>query len=358
MGFVAMRMRFTLGFSLLEVTLALAISAVLIAVAVKAQARQQENNLVQAEAAQLTVLATALQDYIDTYKPIIIKQQQGIAYPQGRLDEMGQDQLPAGMAPGHTAHPSLEQLKALGLLPADFSAQSLIHTGSYQTARIHASTSSDASVDLSQANHACLQNACTLRLLAHADVPMSSETEALWITTTGKPLDDRMTGMLLDALRTQSGITGVVSQTTGSVAGGTGSETQSNMVTASEQVLMPNPLVAQTPGILGVVAQALYLPPVANADYCPSGWWKFTADASASGAITAEQVSSLEAAHCVAPHADIPLGLQAVATDYRGSLRGHVRLLCKVTETGTLSLIDARSSGDAARSSDARCSTD
>ncbi len=300
------------AFTLLEVSLALALagSAMVYALYQKEEIREEEVAVLEAE--QLLEIQGALEKYLKAYEYQLLNNE-NIAITDAAGNPVFT--LLTGTDTGETRNPTLNNLKALQLLSSTAAVQTAVDSKAYLIGVINATQEPDTAVDLASSD-ACKLQPCKLTAYVYTN-------GALGVTAQSPELNRKRIARVMNKL----GAKGI--ETLGS---------SNELFTSSNAIIANVTEITAVRGIVGAYASTQTLvdvrsQPIANRDYCPAGVWEFNSS-SVSNALPPEGTAN-PASNCYAAHGDIPVGLQALAYDTDGTLKGKVTLLC-TRATGSL----------------------
>jgi type II secretory pathway pseudopilin PulG len=296
------------AFTLLEASLALALagSAMVYALYQKQEVREEEIAII--EAAQLLEIQAALEKYLEIYEKNLIDDE-SIVFDNGATTLT----LLSGDQNEQTQHPTLDNLKSLGLLSSTAATKTAIDSKDYLIGVINATVAPNTPASLG--NGDCKTQSCTLTAYVYTDGPLG-------LTPQSPELNRKRIARVMNKLGTK------------------GAETRgasNDLITSADAIIATLPDVAMQRGIVGAYANTTTLAqarrqPVANTDYCPAGVWEFNS-AGVSNALSPTATTNTSS-NCYAVHGDISVGLTTVIYDIEGSLKGRIALQCTRASNG------------------------
>ncbi len=302
----------SLGFSLLEMSLALIVAALVLTYAIQERARSLQLEAAAIQADQILQLQRSVATYIEQHRDDILNNEP-ILYESGLTDSLGQVGLLAGDVVGSLLRPTVDQLRLLGLLPANFSTRASVVDGTLQ-------------VVLNLVPEGCAGRACRIEGVVYLDKPVRSEEQG----------PDEYNGVIVGEILSRLGGYGFASIRQGS-----------EVVAAGGNFVLSNPDPNGSAGMVGMLVgnqvNRADFEPIAGLDYCPAGIYYFPKSTGGVGTprlISVGEISSLKNTGCTISFNDIAKGYSTMGFDPDPPVTGWTRLTCEIGENGQLNLID------------------
>ncbi len=300
----------THGFSLLEVSFALAIVGVISALYYQTKLKQNEDNIMAIEAEKIKTIRNALDNYLKTYATEIVENQP--------ISVSGYT-IPAGNNPGETLSPSIENLKSLNLLAVNINEESMFRFNNGVTTINNPYTIGQI-VALVDGNptpvsvSVCQTTRCTLRLHVRTTYPTISDSRPI-----GTQDGTLRTSKLIASEIGENGLEVLSDELLGTVEG----------VNGSNQSIAEFTAQGATRGVVGALASFSYTP--RSASHCQRGIWmseriETTPTTPGTGYVSG---AIAETTNCYYAYESIPIDTRVVAYDIDGTLKGKVILECK-----------------------------
>lgn len=302
-----------LGFSLLEMSLALIVAALVLTYAIQERARSLQLEAATIQADQILQLQRSVATYIEQHRDDILNNEP-ILYESGLTDSLGQVGLLAGDVVGSLLRPTVDQLRLLGLLPSNFSTRASVVDGALQ-------------VQLDLVPEGCVGRACRIEGVVYVDKPIRAEEQG----------PDEYNGVIVGEILSRLGGYGFASIRQGT-----------EVVAAGGNFVLPNPDPQGSAGMVGMLVgnqvNRADFEPIAGLDYCPAGIYYFPKPTGGGGGaprlISLGEVASLKNTGCTISFNDIAKGYSTMGFDPDPPVTGWTRLSCEIGENGQLNLRD------------------